>query len=56
MLIWRGGNQFIGDSATVPVPLDFANIGKGYLPEVGPATPFNNLTILLGLIIVVNNP
>jgi putative multiple sugar transport system permease protein len=53
MLIWRGANQFIGDSATIPVPEEFKVIGKGYLPEIGPATPFNNLTILLGIIVVV---
>ena len=53
MLIWRGANQFVGDSATIPVPDGFTVIGKGYLPEVGPATPYNNLTILLGLLIVV---
>jgi putative multiple sugar transport system permease protein len=53
MLIWRGANQFVGDSATIPVPDGFTVIGKGYLPEIGPATPYNNLTILLGLLIVV---
>jgi putative multiple sugar transport system permease protein len=53
MLIWRGGNQFIGSSASIAVPEQFQVIGKGYLPEVGPATPFNNLTVLLGVIIVV---
>jgi len=52
MLIWRGGNQLIGDSATVPVNPEFQVIGKGYLPEVGPATNFNNLTMLLGLLVV----
>jgi putative multiple sugar transport system permease protein len=54
MLIWRGGNQFIGDSATVPVPKDFVQIGAGYLPEVGPgATNVNNLTMLLGIVIAL---
>jgi len=54
MLIWRGGNQFIGDSATVPVPKDFVQIGAGYLPEIGPgATNVNNLTMLLGIIIAI---
>jgi putative multiple sugar transport system permease protein len=52
MLIWRGGNQLVGDSATVPVGTEFQTIGKGYLPEIGPATPFNNLTMLLGLLVV----
>jgi putative multiple sugar transport system permease protein len=53
MLIWRGGNQFIGDSATVPVAGEFQTIGKGYLPEVGPNLGFNNLTMLLGLVVVL---
>jgi putative multiple sugar transport system permease protein len=54
MLIWRGGNQFIGDSATVPVPKDFVQIGAGYLPEIGPgATNVNNLTMLLGIVIAL---
>ncbi|HEV7950765.1 MAG TPA: multiple monosaccharide ABC transporter permease [Glaciihabitans sp.] len=52
MLIWRGLNQFIGDAATIPVPGGFTFIGAGYLPEVGPDTGYNNLTLLLGLIVV----
>ena len=53
MLIFRGGNQVIGNANTVPVPDGFTIIGSGYLPEVGPNTGFNNLTLLLGLIIVL---
>ncbi len=53
MLIFRGGNQFIGDSTSVPVPAAFAKIGGGYLPEVGPDTGYNNLTLLLGLALCV---
>jgi putative multiple sugar transport system permease protein len=53
MLIWRGGNQLIGDSATVPVQGAFQTIGKGYLPEGGPFNQFNNLTMLLGLLVVL---
>jgi len=53
MLIWRGGNQVIGNANTVPVPEGFTTIGSGYLPEVGPFTGYNNFTLLLGLIIVV---
>jgi putative multiple sugar transport system permease protein len=53
MLIFRGGNQVIGNANTVPVPPGFTTIGSGYLPEVGPYTGYNNLTLLLGLIIVV---
>lgn len=54
MLIWRGGNQFIGDSETVPVPQDFVYIGAGYLPEIGPgATNVNNLTALIGIVLAI---
>ena len=49
MLIFRGANQFVGKSNTIPVPEDFQTIGSGYLPEVGPNTGYNNLTVLLGI-------
>lgn len=49
MLLFRGFNQFVGKSNTIPVPTDFQYIGSGYLPEVGPDTGFNNLTLLLGI-------
>jgi putative multiple sugar transport system permease protein len=49
MLIFRGGNQFIGNANTIPVPEGFRVIGAGFLPEVGPNTGYNNLTLLLGL-------
>jgi putative multiple sugar transport system permease protein len=52
MLIFRGLNQYIGKSNTVPVPEGFQKIGAGYLPEVGPNTDYNNLTLLLGFAIV----
>ncbi|WP_404321411.1 multiple monosaccharide ABC transporter permease [Arthrobacter luteolus] len=51
MLIFRGANQWVGKSNTVPVPQEFQFIGAGYLPEVGPNTGFNNLTLLLGLLL-----
>ncbi|NUP74063.1 MAG: sugar ABC transporter permease [Sinomonas sp.] len=50
MLIFRGVNQFIGQSNTVPVPNDFQYIGAGYLPELGPDTGYNNLTLLIGIV------
>ncbi|MET8151989.1 multiple monosaccharide ABC transporter permease [Actinoplanes sp. NPDC049668] len=50
MLIFRGGNQWIGNASTVPVPEGFWSIGSGYLPEVGPKTGYNNLTLLLGFL------
>jgi putative multiple sugar transport system permease protein len=49
MLIFRGGNQYIGNANTIPVPEGFRVIGSGFLPETGPNTNFNNLTLLLGL-------
>jgi putative multiple sugar transport system permease protein len=51
MLIFRGANQAVGHSNTVPVPSDFQTIGSGYLPEVGPDTGYNNLTVLLGILL-----
>ncbi|MFI1990473.1 multiple monosaccharide ABC transporter permease [Actinoplanes sp. NPDC020271] len=53
MLLFRGGNQYIGNADTVPVPQGFRDIGAGYLPEVGPDTGYNNLTLLLGLLACV---
>jgi len=53
MLLFRGANQFVGDANTVPVPDGYEVIGAGYLPEVGPDTGYNNLTLLLGLVLMV---
>ncbi|WP_309074582.1 multiple monosaccharide ABC transporter permease [Paenarthrobacter sp.] len=50
MLLFRGFNQFVGKSNTIPVPADFQFLGSGYLPEIGPDTGFNNLTLLIGLV------
>jgi len=49
MLLFRGGNQFIGNANTIPVPEGFRQIGSGFLPEFGPDTGYNNATLLLGL-------
>lgn len=49
MMLFRGLNQFIGKSNTVPVPEEFQFIGGGYLPEIGPDLGFNLLTVLLGV-------
>ena len=48
MLIFRGLNQWIGKSNTVPVPEGFQVIGAGSLPVWGPNAGYNNLTGLLG--------
>ena len=53
MMLFRGMNQWIGQSNTIPVPSSFQKIGAGYLPEVGPTTGFNNLTLLLGLVAIL---
>ncbi|MFJ6453901.1 multiple monosaccharide ABC transporter permease [Paenarthrobacter sp. NPDC091669] len=50
MLLFRGFNQFVGKSNTIPVPKEFQFLGSGYLPEIGPNTGFNNLTLLIGVV------
>ncbi|QQS01097.1 MAG: sugar ABC transporter permease [Austwickia sp.] len=50
-MLFRGMNQAIGKSLTIATPPEFNTIGDGYLPEVGPSTGYNNLTVLLGLVI-----
>lgn len=52
-MFFRGANQFIGKSLTVPVPKDFQYLGAGYLPEWGPNTGMNNSTLLLGLLAII---
>ncbi|MFI7601526.1 multiple monosaccharide ABC transporter permease [Actinoplanes sp. NPDC049681] len=49
MLLFRGANQFVGNADTIPVPEGFQKMGGGFLPEIGPDTGYNNLTLLLGL-------
>lgn len=53
MLFFRGANQYIGKSNSITVPDDFVQIGAGTLPEVGPITGYNNLTMLLGILACV---
>ncbi|MEO3929442.1 multiple monosaccharide ABC transporter permease [Micromonosporaceae bacterium B7E4] len=53
MMLFRGGNQYIGSADTIPVPEGFKVIGAGFLPEVGPDTGYNNLTLLLGLVVAL---
>jgi len=50
MLLFRGANQWIGDSTTVPVPKSFVTIGAGYLPEVALPIPFNVPTLVLAIL------
>ena len=50
MLIFRGANQVVGQSTTVPVPPEFGKIGAGYLPELALPLNFNVLTMVLGVL------
>ncbi|ROQ17771.1 putative multiple sugar transport system permease protein [Curtobacterium sp. PhB172] len=48
-LIFRGVNQIIGNSTSVPVPDSFTPIGAGFLGDFGPDFGYSNGTLLLGL-------
>ncbi len=50
MMFFRGANQYIGKSNSIPVPEEIRYLGAGYLPEWGPATGLNNSTLLLGIL------
>lgn len=52
MMLFRGLNQYIGSSNSIPVPQEFRVLGGGYLPEWGPNTGLNNSTLLLGLLAI----
>ena len=53
MLTFRGLNQYIGESNSVPVPPQLQFLGTGFLPEWGPGgTNMNNSTVLLGLLAI----
>ncbi|MGB7979550.1 MAG: multiple monosaccharide ABC transporter permease [Candidatus Nanopelagicales bacterium] len=60
MLIFRGLNQVLGQSATVPVPEGFKIIGRGYIPQIGPnlilgngTRIVNTTTLVLGMLAVL---
>ena len=52
MMLFRGANQYIGKSNTIPVPKEIQYLGAGYLPEWGPSTGINNSTLLLGVLAI----
>ncbi|PZF66998.1 sugar ABC transporter permease [Curtobacterium sp. MCPF17_047] len=52
-LIFRGANQIIGNSTSLPVPNDYSQIGSGFIPDFGPDFGFSNGTLVLGLVTVV---
>ncbi|MEP7054326.1 MAG: multiple monosaccharide ABC transporter permease [Actinomycetota bacterium] len=54
MIIFRGANQYIGNSTSTVVPASFQKyVGSGYLGAVGPDTGYNNLTLLMGAVLFV---
>ncbi|MET9883316.1 multiple monosaccharide ABC transporter permease [Streptomyces sp. NPDC006430] len=54
MLLFRGGTQILLQGQSVaPFPKGFQEISSGFLPEVGPRTDYHNLTLLLGLVVLV---
>jgi len=53
MLIFRGANQFFGNSNTVTVPDGFTFIGNGFIPDFGPAFGYSNGTLILGLLVII---
>ena len=52
-LIFRGVNQIIGNSTSVPVPNDFTPIGAGFLGDFGPDFGYSNGTLLIGLVTIL---
>lgn len=53
MLLFRGANQFVGNSTSIPVPRDFTFIGGGFLPDFGPDLGYSNPTLILGAAVAV---
>ena len=52
-LIFRGLNQLIGNSDSVPVGESYQQIGAGFIPDFGPNTGFSNGTLLIGLLAII---
>ncbi|MEP6479460.1 MAG: multiple monosaccharide ABC transporter permease [Rhodoglobus sp.] len=51
MLFFRGANQFVGNSTSIPVPREFTFIGGGFLPDPNVGIPFNISTLILGALV-----
>jgi putative multiple sugar transport system permease protein len=49
MMLFRGANQFIGKSNTIPVPPEIQYLGGGYLPTHAHDIGLNDPTLVLGL-------
>lgn len=52
MLLFRGLNQFIGKSLTIPVPEEFRIMGAGFLPEIGSFARYNWPTVIIGVLLI----
>jgi putative multiple sugar transport system permease protein len=54
MLIFRGANQFVGNSTSIPLPEDntFGFIGSGYLPDPSWGVNLNLTTVILGALAI----
>ncbi|MDW4906208.1 multiple monosaccharide ABC transporter permease [Streptomyces sp. ADMS] len=54
MLIFRGLTEILLEGRTLgPFPDGLQKMGNGFLPEAGPDTNYHNLTLLLGLALIV---
>ncbi|MGY0023822.1 multiple monosaccharide ABC transporter permease [Streptomyces sp. cg35] len=54
MLLFRGLTEiFLKGQTLGPFPEGMGKMGNGFLPEVGPNTNYHNLTLLLGLALIV---
>jgi putative multiple sugar transport system permease protein len=52
MLIFRGANQFVGNSTSIPVPREFTYIGGGFLPDPDLGVNANVPSIILGALVL----
>jgi putative multiple sugar transport system permease protein len=54
MLLFRGLTEIFLEGQTIgPFPDGLQKVANGFLPEVGPDTNYHNLTLLLGLVLIV---
>ncbi|MCX5334400.1 MULTISPECIES: multiple monosaccharide ABC transporter permease [unclassified Streptomyces] len=54
MLIFRGFTEILLEGQTLsPFPSGLEKMGNGFLPESGPDTNYHNITLLLGLVLIV---
>jgi putative multiple sugar transport system permease protein len=54
MLVFRGFTEILLEGQTLgPFPEGLQKIGNGFLPEAGPDTNYHNITLLLGLALIV---